>query len=86
MNSDEWQGREKLLNDGKELLNEILINKQDKYSFHIQYFANNIENQIMKFRFSLNSFSFVFLLAGIKQYYIVLETLDLEEATYIWRI
>jgi len=30
--------------------------------------------------------SFVFLLAGRDQYHIVLETLDTEEATYIWHI
>jgi hypothetical protein len=33
----------------------------------------------------LNPFSFVFLLAGYKQYHIILETLDTEEATYIWQ-
>ena len=34
----------------------------------------------------LNPFSFVFLLTGKKQYHIILETLDTEEATYIWHI
>ncbi len=38
----------------------------------------------MKLRFVLNPFSFVFLLNGTEQYHIVLETLDTEEATYIW--
>ena len=38
----------------------------------------------MKVRFVLQPFSFVFLLAGTKSYHIVLETLDTEEATYIW--
>lgn len=31
-------------------------------------------------------FSFVFLLTGTEQFHIVLETLDTEEATYIWHI
>ena len=34
----------------------------------------------------LSPFSFVFLLSGAKQYHIVLETLDSEEATYLWHI
>lgn len=40
----------------------------------------------MKLRFVVNPFSFVFLLAGENLYHIVLETLDTEEATYIWYI
>src|SRR5690606_17234624 len=51
---------------------------------HIQYLADRHENQIMKIRFVLSPFSFVFLLAGESSYFIVLETLDTEEATYIW--
>ena len=39
----------------------------------------------MKIRFVLQPFSFVFLLAGKDHHYIVLETLDTEEATYIWK-
>jgi hypothetical protein len=35
-------------------------------------------------RFVLKPFSFVFLLSGNGGYHIVLETLDTEEATYIW--
>lgn len=32
----------------------------------------------------LSPFSFVFLLTGKERYHIVLETLDTEEATYLW--
>ena len=38
----------------------------------------------MKLRFVLQPFSFLFLLAGEKKYHIIWETLDSEEATYIW--
>lgn len=38
----------------------------------------------MKLRFVLNPFSFVFLLSGREGYHLVLETLDTEEATYMW--
>lgn len=82
--SDELQEQGKVYSNAKELLNEILKNKQYKHSQHIQYLANRHENQVMKIRFVLSPFSFVFLLAGEHNYFIVLETLDTEEATYVW--
>lgn len=84
LTSDELQEQEKIYSSAEELLNEILKNKQYKHSQHIQYLADRHENQIMKIRFVLNPFSFVFLLAGEQSYFVVLETLDTEEATYIW--
>lgn len=82
--SDELQERGKVYSNAEELLNEILKNKQYKHSQHIQYLADRHENQVMKIRFVLNPFSFVFLLSGEQNYFVVLETLDTEEATYIW--
>ena len=85
LTSDELQEKGRIYSNAEELLNEILKNKQYKHSQHIQYLADRHENQIMKIRFVLNPFSFVFLLAGENSYFIILETLDTEEATYIWR-
>lgn len=82
--SDELQGQGKVYSNAEELLNEILKNKQYKHSQHIQYLADRHENQVMKIRFVLSPFSFFFLLAGEHNYFIVLETLDTEEATYVW--
>ena len=82
--SDELQEQGKIYSNAEELLNEILKNKQYKHSEHIQYLADRHENQVMKIRFVVNPFSFVFLLAGEQSYFVVLETLDTEEATYIW--
>src|SRR5690554_526510 len=59
-------------------------NKGYKHSQHIQYLADQHESRTMKIRFVLNPFSFVFLLAGEQRYYVILETLDTEEATYLW--
>jgi hypothetical protein len=39
---------------------------------------------LLKIRFVLKPFAFVFLVSGKNQYHIILETLDTEEATYIW--
>lgn len=85
LTSDELQGQDKIYPTAEELLNEIFKNKQYKHSPHIKYLADRHENQMMNIRFVLNPFSFVFLLAGNKQYHIILETLDTEEATYIWQ-
>ncbi|WAC03266.1 DEAD/DEAH box helicase [Lacinutrix neustonica] len=84
LTSDELQEQDKMYSNAEELLKEILKNKQYKHSEHIQYLAERHERSIMKIRFVLNPFSFVFLLAGEQSYFVVLETLDTEEATYIW--
>jgi len=84
LTSDELQEKNIIYSNAEDLLNEILKNKQYKHSQHIQYLAERHESQVMKLRFVLNPFSFVFLLAGEQNYFVVLETLDTEEATYIW--
>jgi len=67
-----------------ELLNEMLKNKHVKHYRHLRYLATRHESSIMKLRFVLQPFSFVFLLSGQQQFHLVLETLDTEEATYFW--
>ncbi|TRX33017.1 DEAD/DEAH box helicase [Flavobacterium sp. ZT3R18] len=74
----------KLYDSGGELLNDFLQNKNYKHQKHLQYLADRHERTILKIRFVLNPFSFVFLLAGKEGFHIILETLNTEEATYIW--
>lgn len=74
----------KLYDSGDELLNDFLQNQNYKHQTHLQYLAKYHERTILKIRFVLNPFSFVFLLAGKTGFHIVLETLNTEEATYIW--
>jgi superfamily II DNA/RNA helicase len=75
-----------IYSDGQELLDDILRNKSYKHSKHLRYLANKHSRSLMKIRFVLNPFSFVFLLPGEKQFHIILETLDTEEATYLWHV
>ncbi len=70
----------------EELLNDILKNKNFKHYRQLRYLASKHDGTILKLRFVLSPFSFVFLITGNEQYHIVLETLDTEEATYIWNI
>ena len=75
-----------LYNDGNQLLDELLSCKNYRHSRHIRYLADRHERSILKIRFVLSPFSFVFLLAGEQRYHIILETLDTDEATYIWHV
>jgi superfamily II DNA or RNA helicase len=78
------QVSKKLYNSGEELLNDLLKNKQYKHEKQLNYLADKHARNILKLRFILSPFSFVFLLTGKEGFHIVLETLDTEEATYIW--
>lgn len=73
-----------LYNSEEELINELLKNKDVKHFRQIRFLASKHEGKIMKLRFVLQPFSFVFLISGKEAFHIVLETLNTEEATYIW--
>ena len=80
-------GQEQLIYSTEEdLLENILALKQYKHHRHLRYLSQKHERTILKLRFVLEPFSFVFLLSGNNQYHLVWETLDTEEATYIWHI
>jgi superfamily II DNA or RNA helicase len=69
---------------GENLLNDLLQNPKVKHYRQLRYLASRHERNTLKLRFVLHPFAFVFLIAGQEQYHIVLETLDTEEATYVW--
>ena len=56
--------KESLYNSGEELLNDILSNRNFRHKRHLQYLADLHEKTILKLRFVLSPFSFVFLLKG----------------------
>jgi hypothetical protein len=67
-----------------DLLDGILNAKKCKHYFQLKYLSSKHEASVLKLRFVLQPFSFLFLLSGQCKYYVVWETLDSEEATYIW--
>ncbi len=75
-----------LYKTGEELLEDLLKNKKVIHYRQLRYLAEKHESDILKLRFVLNPFSFVFLLSGVEQYHLVMETLDTKEATYVWHI
>lgn len=75
-----------LYNSGEELLDELLKYKNVKHYHQLRYLSQKHEGGVLRIRFVLLPFSFVFLLTGLQQYHVIWETLDTEEATYIWHV
>jgi superfamily II DNA or RNA helicase len=78
------QNENQLYNSEEELINEILKDESVKHYKQIKFLLKHHLSHILKIRFVLAPFSFVFLLQGEEKYHIAVETLDTEEATYIW--
>jgi hypothetical protein len=78
------QSGNQLYESGEELLNDLLKTNQFKHHKQLRFLAEKHAGHLLKIRFVLRPFSFVFLIAGTEQYHIILETLDTEEATYLW--
>jgi len=55
-----------------------------QHYLHLKHLSAKHETSILKLRFVLQPFSFLFLLSGESKYHVIWETLDSEEATYIW--
>jgi hypothetical protein len=68
----------------QDLISDILKIKNSKHFLQLQYLSSKHLSTILKLRFVLDPFSFIFLLPGDKKYHLVWETLNSEEATYIW--
>ena len=80
------KGLQTIYKTEEDLLENILSLKQYKHHRNLRYLSQKHDRSIMKLRFVLEPFSFVFLFSGVNQYHLVWETLDTEEATYIWHI
>ena len=75
-----------LYESGEELLKDILAKGKYRHHRQLRYFSEQHKGSILKIRFVLSPFAFVFLLEGIEHYHVIMETLDTDEATYIWHI
>jgi hypothetical protein len=73
-------------NNDKELFEDLLAISNTKHYKHLRFLSAKHSHHIMKLRFIHKPFSFIFLLAGEQNYHIVWETLDTEEATYVWHV
>lgn len=73
-------------NNDKELFEDLLSISNTKHYKHLRFLSSKHSHDIMKLRFVHKPFSFIFLIQGDRNYHIVWETLDTEEATYVWHI
>lgn len=64
ISSDELQQNATVYENAEDLLEHILKSRNYKHSQYIQFLAEQHEGKIMKIRFVLQPFSFVFLLSG----------------------
>lgn len=72
--------------DERELAEDLLQVADTKHYQHLRYLSGRHAHHIMRLRFVLKPFSFLFLLEGEAHYHLVWETLDTEEATYLWPV
>lgn len=70
----------------KELLEDLLTISDTKHYKNLRFLSSKHSYDIMKLRFVHKPFSFIFLIQGERNYHIIWETLDTEEATYVWHI
>lgn len=72
--------------DDSALMNDILKVTDTKHYNNLRYLSSHQAHHILKLRFVLKPFSFIFLLEGEKNYHIIWETLDTAEATWHWPV
>ncbi len=70
----------------KNFFEDLIQISETKHFNHLKHLSKIHAHKIMKLRFVNKPFSFIFLFEGDKKYHIIWETLDTEEATYIWHI
>jgi superfamily II DNA or RNA helicase len=68
----------------QDLIDDFLNIKNSKHYHQLKYLSSRHLSTVLKIRFVMNPFSFLFLTAGDKKYHMIWETLNSEEATYIW--
>jgi len=71
-------------NDPSALFSDLLGIKDAKHYKHLSYLSSLHAHDMMKLRFVLKPVSFIFLVKGNTRFHFVWETLDTEEATWVW--
>lgn len=83
---DEAPKSQQLFKDENDFFDTLIENSETKHYKQLRFLSSKHKHDLQKLRFVQNPFSFVFLLNGINNFYFVWETLDTEEATYIWTV
>ncbi len=67
-----------------QLIEDLMKITNTKHYYHLRFLSSKHLHSVMKLRFVLKPFSFLFLIEGKMNYHIIWETLDTSEATYLW--
>ncbi len=65
-------------------IEDLLAITKSKHYNHLKYLSQKHLANLMKIRFILNPFAFLFLIEGKSNYFFIWETLNTSEATYLW--
>jgi hypothetical protein len=74
-----------LFEDEKSFVEDILHVSDTKHYQQLRFLSDKHAYSKMRLRFIIKPFSFIFLIQGKDKFYIVWETLNTTEATYIWQ-
>lgn len=72
--------------DPNSLLNELQKRKKSKHYYHLRYLSSKQEEALFRLRITGKPVSFIFVIKGDLYYFLVWETYETEEATYIWKL
>ena len=72
--------------DSKSLLDELQKRKKSKHYYHLRYLSSKQEEAWFKLRITDKPVSFIFVIKGDVDYFLVWETYETEEATYVWKL
>jgi hypothetical protein len=70
--------------DEIDFFENLLEKSETKHYKHLRFLSSKQRHDLLKLRIVHKPFSYVFLLSGTNNFHFVWETLDTQEATYIW--
>jgi hypothetical protein len=70
----------------EELVRDMVKISNSKHYKNLRYLSSKHSHELMRLRILHRPLSFIFLVEGDNQYHFLWETLNTEEATYIWHI
>lgn len=76
---------QQVFKDENDFIETLLKKPGTKHHPHLRWLSSKHRHDLEKLRLVHKPFSYVFLLDSINNFYIVWETLDTEEATFIWK-
>lgn len=82
--SDEKTKAQELFEDDDDFFETLLKRSGSQHYDHLRFLSSRHKYELEKLRIVHKPFSFIFLLSDTHNFYIVWETYDTHEATYIW--